>query len=187
MKRTLAIVGVVVAASLLLVGATTSFGSTGHAKKHMGQITIQSWLLANAAPGDLAGTVKACFELDGAFKDDGGMPAWSDTTYASTSDLSGKCGDWTPVGGYNFGPTASTQHPEWSTLYAVHTLAGKHGLIFITFAGHYDLQQTYQGEGSWVITGGTGAYAKVHGEGTWAADATMFPYIRHTETGVMWK
>jgi hypothetical protein len=187
MKRTLVIVGSLFAMLLLAVGATSSFGSAGHSTARTGKITIQSWLLANPVEGDLSGTVKACFKLNGAFKDEGGQPTWKDGTYASTSDLAAKCGDWTPVGGYNFGPTASNDHPEWSTLYAVHTLAGRQGLIFITFAGHYDLQSTYQGTGTWVITGGTGAYQNARGEGTWTADAGKFPYIRHTETGVMSK
>lgn len=188
MKRTLVIVGSLLAMLVLAVGVTSSFGSASRASTREGDITIESWLLANQVQGDLSGTVKACFRLGGAFEDEGGQPAWSDDTYMSKSgDLEAKCGDWTPVGGFNFGPIASTAHPEWSTLYAVHTLSGKQGLIFITFAGHYDLQSTYQGSGTWVITGGTGAYAHARGEGTWTADASTFPYIRHTETGVMSK
>jgi hypothetical protein len=185
MKRMLVVLSSVVAVLLLTVGATSSFGSNGHPTKHSEQVRIESWLLANQLTGDLSGTVKACFKLTGAFKDEGGGPTWSNTSYSSVpSDLATKCDDWTPVGGYNFEPSPGMDH---ATLYAVHTIAGKKGLIFITFAGHYDLATTYQGNGTWVITGGTGAYEKVHGEGTWTADAHTFPYIRHTEEGVMWK
>jgi hypothetical protein len=184
MKRMLVILGGV-AVLLLTVGAASSAGSNGHATKHSEQVKIESWLLANQLAGDLSGTVNACFKLTGASKDEGGDPTWSDSSYASVpSDLATKCDDWTPVGGYNFEPTPGMNH---ATLYAVHTIAGKKGLIFITFAGHYDLAATYQGNGTWVITGGTGAYEKMHGEGTWTADARTFPYIRHTEEGVMWK
>jgi hypothetical protein len=189
MKRTLVSMGSVMTVVLLTVGAAMSFASSNQTSKQSGPVTIQSWLLARQTPGDLSGTVKACFKLVGAFQDEGGEPTWNEQTYSDVppnpADLTGKCGDWTPVGGFNLGPTVSTEHPEWSTLYAVHTLAGKKGLIFITFAGHYDLVSTFQGEGTWVITGGTGAYQKVHGEGTFTADASTFPYIRHTEQGVI--
>jgi hypothetical protein len=188
MKRTLVSMGSVMTA-VLTVGTAMSFASSNRTSTQSGPVTIQSWLVARQTPGDLSGTVKACFKLVGAFEDEGGEPTWNEQTYADVppnpADLAGKCADWIPVGGFNLGPTASTEHPEWSTLYAVHTLAGKKGLIFITFAGHYDLVSTFQGEGTWVITGGTGAYQKVHGEGTWTADASTFPYIRHTEQGVM--
>ena len=61
------------------------------------------------------------------------------------------------------------------TLYAVHTITGAHGQIYITFAGSYNLVSTYQGSGTWVITGGTGAYVGVRGQGTWSADASHVP------------
>jgi hypothetical protein len=111
------------------------------------------------------------------------MPTWTDDTYQDVpSSLVANCGDWTPVGGFNFVPPASGEN---STLYAVHTITGQKGQIFITFAGTYNLVSTFTGSGTWVITGGTGAYQGVRGEGTWTADASTFPYIRHTETGTM--
>ena len=86
------------------------------------------------------------------------------------------------MGGFNLVPPVTGQD---STLYAVHTITGAKGQIDITFAGTYNLVSTFQGSGTWVITGGTGPYEGVHGEGTWSADASMFPYIRHTEVGTL--
>jgi hypothetical protein len=40
---------------------------------------------------------------------------------------------------------------------------------------------------SWVITGGTGAYSGLQGNGTCFANAEdTFPYINHTENGKIW-
>lgn len=182
MRRILVIALGLLTVSLLTVGATTSFANNNHATKS-GNITIQSWLWANPSTTVLSGTVKACFKLDGAFTDQGGNPTWNDSTYGSTSaPLEGKCGDWTPVGGFNFVPPVSGQD---STLYAVHTITSPKGQIDITFAGTYNLVSTFQGSGTWVITGGSGAYEGARGEGTWLADASTFPYIRHTEIGTL--
>lgn len=190
MKRLLILVGALLAAGLLTVGATSSFGSSGHVVKKPTTISIQSWLQVTPATTGLAATVKACFRLSGAFKDKGGGPSWTDDTYATVpvnhADLAGKCDDWTPVGGAVFVPPATG---TIYTLYAVHTITGQKGQIFITFAGTYDLGPgTLTGSGTWVITGGTGAYDGVRGEGMWTADAaTLFDagYIQHTETGTM--
>jgi hypothetical protein len=187
MRRVLVIVCGALAAAVLTAGVTTSFGSSGHSAKQGGQITIQSWLLASPSKTGLSGTVKACFKLRGAFADQGGKPTWNDTTYGQVpASLAGKCGDWTPVGGFSFVPPASGND---STLYAVHTITGQKGQLYITFAGTYDLVPNtpgaFTGSGTWVITGGTGAYEGVFGEGTWEANAAAFPYIQHTETGTM--
>jgi hypothetical protein len=184
MRRYLVVLGGLLAAVALALGAATSFGSSGRAGGQSGPITIQSWLLASPSATGLSGTVTACFKLKGTFSDQGGRPSWTDTTYdAKPASLAGKCGDWTPVGGFNFVPPAAGG--DLSTLYAVHTITGQKGQIFITFAGTYDLATTYTGSGTWVVTGGTGAYQGIRGSGTWAVDATRFPYIRHTETGTL--
>ncbi len=92
-----------------------------------------------------------------------------------------------------------------STLYAVHTIAAQKGDIYITFAGTYNMTNsavpvklpdgtivnvqplTTGPEGSWVITGGTGAYAGLQGTGTAFATAqNTFPWINHTEHGTVW-
>jgi hypothetical protein len=181
-KRKISLIALgVLAVALLIVGPATSLASNPH---RAGQITIQSWLLANPSTTGLAGTVTACFKLDGAFSDQGGGPTWSDATYGDKTAPAHKCADWTPVGGFNFVPPASAGGEDF-TLYAVHTITGQKGQIFITFAGSYNLVSTNLGTGTWVITGGTGVYEGVQGQGTWSADATTFPYIRHTEIGTM--
>lgn len=126
----------------------------------------------------------ACFKIAGAVHDQGGAPNWSDSSYADTKVTAppNKCHDWYPVGGFLFEPGTKTTD---TSIYAVHTLTLRHGSIFITFSGTYDLVKTFVGSGSWVITGGTGAYIGAHGEGTWVADAAAFPYARHTETGTL--
>lgn len=80
-------------------------------------------------------------------------------------------------------------------LYAVHAVTGQKGQFNITFSGVYDLTNAaaegvgaMQGQGTWVITGGTGIYSHAHGEGICTADAsTLFDagYIRHTEVGTL--
>jgi hypothetical protein len=200
MKRLLMTAGGLVAVALLTVGVATSWGSSGAAPKSA-SVTIQSWLQVTPSATGLSGTVKACFRLNGYTSDQGGAPSWSDeSSYAAVpanhANLAGKCGAWTPVGGAVFVPPTA-QHPSLWTLYAVHTITGKKGQIYITFSGVYNLTGTaaegvpaLNGSGTWVITGGTDAYKSVHGEGTWTADAsTLFDagYIRHTENGVLSK
>ncbi len=181
MRRYLVIAVGLIAAAVLAIGPATSLATSESAHKS-GAVTIQSWLLASPSSTGLAGTVKACFRLSGAFADQGGKPTWSNRSYASTSSPKDACRDWTPVGGFNFTPPA---RGDASPLYAVHTLTGPKGQIFITFAGTYNLVSTFLGSGTWVVTGGTGAYVGIRGEGTWSADASTFPYIRHTEVGTL--
>jgi hypothetical protein len=187
MKRTVVVTGAILAALLLVLQASAAGRSTEHAKKHSGPITIQSWLHANPDRNGLSGIVKACFKLKGAFVDQNGKPNWTDSTYTSATATSPatKCGDWQPAGGFVFVPGVKTKD---TTVYALHTITGQKGQLFITFSGTYDLVKTFQTTSChWAITGGTGAYSGVQGEGTCAADAGKFPYIRHTETGQMWR
>jgi len=183
MKRTMVVTGAILAALLLVLQASAAGGSAGHTKKHSGPITIESWLHVIPSKNGLSGTVKACFKLKGAFVDQGSGPTWNESTYTATTSLANKCGDWQPVGGFVFVPPVKGTD---TTVYAIHTNTGQKGQIFITFSGTYDLVKTFQTTScNWVITGGTGAYTGVQGEGTCAADASKFPYIRHTETGQM--
>jgi hypothetical protein len=195
MKRTIGAATVLLGVLLLALPVFASTNSKT-AKKPSGAITIESWLSANPAPTQLSGTVKACFKLKGVLVDRGGEPTWSNSTsYANVpnpvTDLSKKCDDWTPVGGFSFVPPASG-NPNLMTLYAVHTITGKKGQIFITFAGAYNFSgaelagiANMKGHGTWVITGGTGAYVGLQGEGLWDADANTIGngYIRHDEQG----
>jgi hypothetical protein len=181
----------------LTVAQVTSAGATGVKPEQnaSGAITIQSWLHSSQSVNGLSGTVVACFKIAGAITDQGGDPNWNGATYeASTlSPANSMCGSAAPVGGYVFVPAPSTAANTLDTVYAVHTITGARGQIFITFSGVYNLTTAaqsgvdpYQGTGTWLITGGTRAYTGLQGDGTWAADASTFPYIRHTETGTIW-
>lgn len=111
------------------------------------------------------------------------------------------------AGQYQFAQyTAAPSSPGGlSTIYAVHTLVAQKGDIDIQFAGTYNMTNspvpvklpngttvevqplTTGPEGSWLITGGTGAYAGVQGSGTSFANAeNTFPWINHTEHGSVW-
>jgi hypothetical protein len=187
MKRIMAAIGIILALMLLLLPASAALGSTGPSTGPMsaqgGKITIQSWLYASPSKTGLSGTVVATFKLEGAFTDEGGQPTWTDSTYATPTALPDKGHDWQPAGGFVLVPPVNGG--TLSTVYAIHTVTGQKGQFFITFSGTYDFVKTYQGSGTWVITGGTGAYEGAQGSGTWTADATHFPYIRHTEVGEM--
>jgi hypothetical protein len=176
MKRTL---GLIMAAAALLAASPAEAKKARHGAG--GQITIESWLHGSFSATGLSATVKACFRLRGALSDQGGKPRWNNAaSYADKSNPPAQCGDERPVGGAILVPPMSA-----ATLYANHTMRGKKGRIFITFAGVYDLVTTLTGSGTWVITGGTGAYRGLEGEGTVSADASTFPYARHTSTGVV--
>ena len=151
-------------------------------------ITIESWLYAaSPAKSGLSSTVKACLKLKGAIVDEGGDPTWTDDNYAQpVKDFSTKCGTWVPAGGFIFVPPVAPSTD--TTVYAVHTITVKRGQLTISFSGTYDLVKTYQTTScSWVITSGTGVFTGMMGEGTCTADASHFPYIRHTETGILYR
>jgi hypothetical protein len=183
----------VTAAAVLALCAAGAAGAVGGGDRVAGgperdvphKITIESWLTATPAPTGLAGTVNACFKLRaGSLSDRGGRPEWTyAASYADESTPRAQCGRPEPVGAFMLhAPRGS------ATVYAAHTMTGRRGQIHIHFSGVYDLATTFQGSGTWVITGGTGAYRGLQGEGTWVADASAFPHIRHTETGtVTWR
>ena len=198
-KWTIATLAAAVVAVLVPLSLTqgAAAGASNVTREHQaGAVRIQSWLYANLSTNGLSATVVACFKITGAITDRGGDPTWNDATYAVTSasfPASGKCGNAGPVGGYLMVPPPGSTN-ALSTVYAVHTITGAKGQISISFSGVYNLTATtsadvapYQGTGTWLITGGTGAYAGLQGDGTWDANASTFPYIRHTETGqVRW-
>jgi hypothetical protein len=218
--------GVLVPLTLFQVGAAGAAGKV-HQPNEPGAITIQSWLYAVPSENVLSGTVWDCFEITGAITDQGGGPTWTDETayHAPNTMTSGgitaashECTDKVPAGGFIFVPppesgqyqfapyTAAPGSPGGlTTVYAVHTIAGQKGDIFISFSATYnmtnsvvpvklangtsvDVQPLTTGPlGSWVITGGTGAYAGLQGSGTAFADAeNTFPWINHTEHGSVW-
>jgi hypothetical protein len=192
-----------------------------------GLITIQSWLYAVPSENVLSGTVWDCFKISGAINDLGGGPTWTDATSygapntmssAGVSAASRECADKVPAGGFVLVPppeagqyqfatyTAAPGSPGGlSTVYAVHTIAGQRGDIYITFSGTYNMTNspvpvklpsgstvtvaplTTGPECTWVITGGTGAYTGLQGDGTCFANAeNTFPWINHTEQGQVW-
>ncbi|MGO9660578.1 MAG: hypothetical protein ACLQVK_19275 [Acidimicrobiales bacterium] len=193
-----------------------------------GAITIQSWLYAVPSENVLSGTVWDCFKITGAITDQGGGPTWTDgTSYKAPNTMtsggvtaaSHECTDKVPAGGFIFVPapeagqyafahyTSGTGSPgALTTVYAVHTIAGAKGDIYITFSGTYNMTTsavpveladgstvmvqplTTGPDCTWVITGGTGAYANMQGNGTCFANAeNTFPWINHTEQGSVWR
>ena len=177
---------IIVSAMLILQGSTFAKGSAKPHHAISGPVTLQSWFYAKPDRNGLSATVFGCWKLSGVVKDQGGGPNWNNRTYADTSVVkpADKCRTWYPLGGYVLAPGVKTTD---TTVYAVHTLTGKHGSMSITYSGTYDFVKTYQlTGGSWVITGGTGAYVGAHGEGTGTASAVNFPYIGpHTAMGTL--
>jgi hypothetical protein len=187
MKRSVLTAAAIVISALLVLQAST-FARGGAAAHHpvSGPITLQSWFLAQPDKNVLSATVLGCWKLSGVVHDQGGGANWTNKTYADTTVTkpADKCHTWYPLGGVVLVPGVLTTD---TTGYAVHTLTGKHGSLFITYSGTYDFVHTYQTTGAtWVITGGTGEYAGAHGEGSATASAVNFPYIGpHTATGTL--
>ncbi|MGD0167672.1 MAG: hypothetical protein ABSC51_10380 [Gaiellaceae bacterium] len=179
MTRKLSLFAAVFGAFLLAFGVYTSTASS-HAGKKTAQIRIESWLHGFGDPNGQSGTVKDCLKimLDGKVFDRAGVPTWKNSSeYVTTSN---PCAAEGPAGGYVMLPAATTG-PPLSTVYAVHTIAAEKGNIFITFSGSYNFTgtdvtvsypdspttvQPYHCVARWVITGGTGAYRGIQGEGT---------------------
>jgi hypothetical protein len=135
---------------------------------------------------------------------------------AAVSAAGRECADKVPVGGFVHVPppepgqypfaqytatpgAASGQSTGLSSLYSNQTIAGQKGDIFITIASTYNFTANpikvdnvsvapwATGPGAtWVITGGTGAYAGLEGSGTWYGNAATFPWIYRPGTGKVW-
>jgi hypothetical protein len=212
---------------MTLLAATPAAASVSHQQEQAGAITIESWLYVVPSENVLSATVWDCFKITGAINDQGGGPTWAnDVSYAAPNTMtsggvtaaSAECADKVPAGGfiavpppepgqYPFAPyTVGTGSPGGlTTIYAVHTIAGRRGDIYITFAGTYNFTNSVvavkEADGStvnvqpfttgpqctWLITGGTGAYNGLQGDGTCFANAqNTFPWINHTEHGQVW-
>jgi hypothetical protein len=211
-----------------VIGTGTAYASgLKHAQQQGGSITIESWLYAVPSENLLSATVWDCLRITGAITDQVGGPTWTDQTSYSAPNLmtsggvtaaSKECADKAPAGGFILVPppesgqyqfatyTAGSGSPGGlSTLYAVHTIGGQKGDIFITFAATYnmtnsvvpvktangstvDVQPLTTGpDCTWVITGGTGAYTGLEGSGTCVGNGeNTFPWINHTEHGTVW-
>ena len=66
---------------------------------------------------------------------------------------------------------------EPNSLHSEMTLVGSEGTIELRLVGLYGQlpAPSATGEGRWVVVGGTGAYADLHGEGSWTAVAAFSP------------
>ena len=154
------------AAAALVPLTVTQVGAAGaaglkHQQGQTGAITIESWLYAVPSENVLSGTVWDCFRITGAISDQGGGPTWTagPSYHAPNTMTSGgiaaathECANKVPAGGFVLVPppeagqyqfaqyTAAPGSPGGlSTLYAVHTIAGQKGDIYITFAGTYNM------------------------------------------------
>lgn len=190
MKRMKAIFSIILAALLLVLPASTAIGSRGHAVAQRGNITIQSWVYGTSAATGLSATIEASFKIKGALVDQGGNPTWTDSTYlagTTVKDFAGKAGNWQPSAGVLMVPPVKGS--TLTTAYAVWHMTAQKGEIFLQVSGTYDAKM--QGSGTWVITGGTGAYQGVMGEGKFTADASRVlqgvPYHAITMIGQVWQ
>jgi hypothetical protein len=179
-----------------------------------GAITIQSWIHADLTDNGLSGTDSDCFKISGAIVEQGGDPTWSnDAEFSAPTQATGstavtaaskECGDAVPAGGIVLVPPpepgqyALAQY-KLTAFYVNFTVHGQKGQFFITYAGDYNFSggslqvggvtvpEGQSADCKWVITGGTGAYAGLEGDGTCNANlATTFPYVWHTSTGDVW-
>jgi len=211
----------------ILQATSAGASSVKHEQLQPGAITIQSWLYLVPSENVLSATVWDCFKVTGAITDQGGGPTWTnDASYHAPNTMtsggvtaaSQECSDKVPAGGFVLVPppeagqyqfaqyTAAPGSPGGlSTLYAVHTIAGQKGDIYITFAGTYNMTNrvvpvklangstvevqplTTGPDCTWVITGGTAAYAGLEGNGTCIGNAeNTFPWVNHTDPGNVW-
>jgi hypothetical protein len=179
-----------------------------------GAITIQSWIHADLTDNGLSGTDSDCFKISGAIVDQGGGPTWTNdaefsaptqaTVSTAVTAASKECGDPAPAGGIVLVPPpepgqyALAQY-KLTAFYVNFTVHGEKGQFFITYAGDYNFSggslqvggvmvpEGQTADCKWVITGGTGAYTGLEGDGTCNANlATTFPYVWHTSTGDVW-
>jgi hypothetical protein len=138
------------------------------------------------------------------------------TGTAAVTAASHQCADKVAVGGYIHVPAPEPGQYPYATytatpnaspgqetgltpLYSVQTISGQKGDIFMTIAGAYNFTDSPVKVGSvevqpgttapaatWVITGGTGAYVGLQGDGTWYGDSKTAPWIYKPATGKVW-
>jgi hypothetical protein len=105
-----------------------------------------------------------------------------------------------PFATYTATPNAGPgQGTGLTPLYSYQTFSGQKGDIFMTIAASYNYTSSPVEVGNvevqpfttgpaatWVITGGTGVYAGLQGDGTWFADSSMVPWVYKSATGKVW-
>lgn len=105
------------------------------------------------------------------------------------------CG--TLTGDYRFAGFGHLKNGDPNSIHSDQTLVGTNGTITIALVGLYGpfVNGVTAGSGHWVVTGGSGAYANLHGEGSWSATADFTaafagvgpPVVFHVDTGqVQW-
>lgn len=105
------------------------------------------------------------------------------------------------VGPYDATPGANSpdRYTGLSSFYSYQTILGQKGTIFLTIASTYNFTEnpvkvgnvtvapfTTGPQATWVITGGTGAYSGLQGDGTWDGDASTIPWCYRLATGKVW-
>jgi hypothetical protein len=138
------------------------------------------------------------------------------TGAAAINAASHECAAKVPIGGFVHVPAPEPGQYPFATytatpnagpgqgtgltpLYSYQTFSGQRGDIFMTIAASYNYTDspvevgnvevqpfTTAPAASWVITGGTGAYAGLQGNGSWFADSSMVPWVYKLATGKVW-
>jgi hypothetical protein len=115
-------------------------------------------------------------------------------TTGGTFCISGAISDCgTLTGDYRFAGLGHLRTGDPNSIHADQTLTGRNGTIAIAIDGLYGpfVDGVTTGSGRWVVVSGTGAYAGLHGEGSWTATAdftaafagTGPPVVVHVDTG----
>ena len=105
------------------------------------------------------------------------------STTNGTFTASGAVSDnGTETGGGWFAGLGHLKTGEPSSLHASMTLAGANGTVTLDLVGAFGHlpAAVASGDGRWVIIAGTGAYADLHGRGSWAAQADFRAAIAKT-------
>jgi hypothetical protein len=153
---------------LLVVALMVGVAAQTAGATPVGHVTISSRFVA---AGDLSsGTTTGTFCVSGALADCGALG-----------------------GGYRFAGIGNLLAGQSDLIDANQTLSGRNGAIRIAIVGVYGplRNAVTTGAGVWWVTGGTGAYAGLHGGGRWTATAdftaalagTGPPVVDHLDIG----
>lgn len=172
-------------------------------------LRIESWLHREIGGNPfVTGSITSCAKVwigDQLYLS--GQPAWTDGSYAtpgaSAAEYAAKCAadSWGPVGGYEMRGQGRFQGDHLgqldNMLWARHNIAFENGSFDIQFEARYDGSFHTPPPCTWVITGGTGDFAGLQGNGDceaqgfiaaasdWANWSTWDVYFVHTEWGTV--
>jgi hypothetical protein len=130
-----------------------------------------SVLAALIAAGPASAVTPAAISIDVNVVLSGDLKA--STTRGSFSATGAVVAAGTESGSGRFAGLGHLRTGEPNSLHATMTLAGADGTLqlhLVGLFGHLPAPLA-DGDGRWVISGGTGAYAELHGRGTWSAEA----------------